>query len=68
MMLRSVLFPQPEGPEIETDSPAAIERSTPLRTRVSVPSGVTYDFVTPRSSIRAGMPPYGTGLQRNHPV
>src|SRR5918995_6781090 len=47
--LRSVVFPQPEGPMTATISPRAIERSTPRRAWTRTPPAV-YSFSTPLAS------------------
>src|SRR5918992_981054 len=50
--LRSVVFPQPEGPMTATISPRAIERSTPRRAWTRTPPAA-YSFSTPRASTMA---------------
>src|SRR5215218_8458776 len=47
--LRSVVFPQPEGPMTATISPRAIERSTPRRAWTRTPPAA-YSFSTPLAS------------------
>src|SRR5919112_4810305 len=50
--LRSVVFPQPEGPMTATISPRAIERSTPRRAWTRTPPAA-YSFSRPQASTMA---------------
>src|SRR5262245_21862478 len=54
IMFNNVLFPDPEGPIIASDSPGESVRSTPLRIGRSEPVAPEYFFVTPDKRRRGG--------------
>src|SRR3712207_9268618 len=76
MRFSTVDLPQPEGPTMQTNSPAATSRSAPETASVSLPvRGATKDLETPASRSfgappapaggrAGGLPPQGAGSPR----
>ena len=53
-MESSVLLPQPLGPTMETNSPAAISRVMSSTAGTGWPSRAVYDFDTPATWMKTG--------------